>query len=135
MLAGKIDDRGDFPIVAIFVFVDPRADRCFDAKLAGDARYQFDAFGRRIGSHRFGQRCQNRHVSSDLFGLRRAPSLRVGRAVKWSVRYARQRPFDPWSGGFAPEQRPKPGVKTHDTHDHSCKRAHGGESKVNDGTK
>ena len=44
--ARELDGGLDFPLVAVFVLVDPDAERDLQAELGGDRRHQFDAAGR-----------------------------------------------------------------------------------------
>ena len=46
----EIDHRADFTLVAILIFVDPGADCNAQPEFGGDARHQFDAAGRRVGT-------------------------------------------------------------------------------------
>src|ERR1700687_1791424 len=55
MALGEIDHRGDFAFVAVFIFVDPGADRDAEPGFGGEAGHQFYAAGGRISADGAGQ--------------------------------------------------------------------------------
>ena len=64
--AREVESGADFPLVALLVLVDPRADRDLEAEFRGDRRDQFGAAGRRIGADGTGVGRNRPQVSADL---------------------------------------------------------------------
>ena len=79
VVPGKADDGFDLAVVAVGVLIDPGADRDLQAELRSDWRHEFVAFGRRIQTHRAGQRRELLQIGANFFGIDGDISDRVPR--------------------------------------------------------
>ncbi len=91
VVAGEVERRADFPLVALLVLVEPGADRDLEAELGGDRRHQLGAAGRRIGADRPGIGRDGLQVGANLRGgrarcrCRDAQNRRTERRKRWQV--------------------------------------------------
>ena len=90
VMAGEIERRADFALVALLVLVDPGADRDLQAEFGGDRRHQLGAAGRRIGADgaRIGR--DSLQIGTDLFGGGALTSIGVRRIRERGVGDARE---------------------------------------------
>ena len=71
-------ERGlDFPLVAVFILVDPDAERDLEPELRGDCRHEFDATSRTVGTNGVGVRAEDLQVGADLLRRRAVAVVRM----------------------------------------------------------
>ena len=87
---GEIDDRMDFALVAVLIFVDPRTGRDAKSELGRDAGHEFYAAGRGIGANRARERRQHFEIGANLRDPRLAAGVGVRGAFEWCVGNARK---------------------------------------------
>ncbi len=79
LAAREIEHGARFTLVAVFVLVDPGADRDPQAELVGDRRDGFDAAGRGIGAHRPRVRGEQFQVGADIGNADAVTLIRMSR--------------------------------------------------------
>ena len=84
-MVGEIERRADFPLVASMIFIDPGADRNFEAEFSGDRRHKFGAARRRIGPDSASVRCNGTQIGPDLRGRGRSAPVRMGGIGEWRI--------------------------------------------------
>ena len=77
-VAASERERGlDFPLVAVFILVDPDAKRDLEPELRGNCRYEFNSTSRAIGTNGVGVRAEDLEVGADLLRRRAIAVVRM----------------------------------------------------------
>ena len=116
--------RFDRSTTALRIVVDPRADRGAQAELGGDARHEFDAGGRRIGTDRLGHRREDIEIVADLLRLSLAAVFRVHIALERRVGNAGELAREIGSFDLLPAKQPQAGMHARHEGDDSSDGAH-----------
>ena len=121
---GKVDHRGDFALVSIFMLVDPGADCHPQTEFLGDAGHQFDSAGRRIGADGSRQRREHLEVGADLSGLRLGAGVGVSGAAKRRIGDAGELAIEIGSARLMRRKSPQSGLHARHEGDHGSDGAH-----------
>ena len=126
----QIDDRADFTLVAIFVFVDPCAGGDPKPEFRRDARHELHATSRGIGTDRAGQRSQKLEVGTNLCSASKRAGVRMRRTFEGRIGNAGQLAAEIGGARVVAKQCPETGMHARHKGDHGSDGAHTTQNQV-----